>query len=114
MTGGIVFTNMSAGEFHACGTNAAGQGFCWGYNDYGQLGDASNVDKYAPSLISGGQVWTVLDAGDDHTCGVSAGVPWCWGSGSKGRLGDGSSLVSLIPVRVRVPPPPAPSPAGRR
>lgn len=103
MAGGISFNSMSAGWYHACGKNAAGNGFCWGYNDYGQLGDASDVDKLAPTPISGGKSWSVIGAGRNHTCGVSGAVPWCWGQGSPGRLGDGSLLDSLIPVQVRVP-----------
>lgn len=103
MAGGISFNSMSAGWYHACGKNAAGNGFCWGYNDYGQVGDASDVDKLTPTAISGGQLWSVIGAGRNHTCGVSGGVPWCWGQGSPGRLGDGSLLNSLIPVQVRVP-----------
>jgi alpha-tubulin suppressor-like RCC1 family protein len=41
VAGGIVFRTLSAGNGHSCGTTAAGEAYCWGRNDGGQLGDGS-------------------------------------------------------------------------
>ena len=47
VAGGIVFTTISAGNSHSCGTTAGGRAYCWGLNDSGQLGDGS-VRSTAP------------------------------------------------------------------
>ena len=39
VTGGIVFSRLYAGKYHTCGLTAAGAAYCWGRNDYGQLGE---------------------------------------------------------------------------
>jgi alpha-tubulin suppressor-like RCC1 family protein len=99
----IRFTSISAGERHTCAVAANGDGYCWGQNETGQLGaDLRSEYELAPVLVAGGLNFRVIDAGADHTCGLTAdGVAYCWGGGSTGELGTGASGVSShLPVPV--------------
>jgi alpha-tubulin suppressor-like RCC1 family protein len=50
VTGGLLFTSISAGRMHACGF-AGGVAYCWGSNAAGQLGDGTTSDQPAPVLV---------------------------------------------------------------
>jgi alpha-tubulin suppressor-like RCC1 family protein len=45
------FRTVVAGYFRACGLTAEGMAYCWGQNDYGQLGDGSTLDRAEPVLV---------------------------------------------------------------
>lgn len=99
---------VAAGEGHTCATSFSGnyEEWCWGDNQYGQLGDGTNVDKTSPVMVSGvlargAQHDGTLAAGANSTCVVSgtSGSPvLCWGRNNKGQLSDGTSTDSNIPV----------------
>jgi alpha-tubulin suppressor-like RCC1 family protein len=84
---------IAAGGSHTCALDATGGLKCWGYNAYGQIGDASVVNKAAPVPVSGlASGVTAIAGGVFHTCAVTtAGVPMCWGNNQSGQLGDGTS-----------------------
>ncbi|MDP7003393.1 MAG: hypothetical protein QGG21_00005, partial [Candidatus Thalassarchaeaceae archaeon] len=99
---------ISAGTQHTCAVLDDGSVACWGYNNYGQLGDGSSSD----SLVSlpSGSLATSVSAGHQHTCAVlDNGSVYCWGENMEGQLGDGSSyevdgtISSSTPVNVALP-----------
>ncbi|MFV1987866.1 MAG: hypothetical protein ACC682_11340, partial [Gemmatimonadota bacterium] len=45
-------------------------------------------------------VFTVLEAGGGHTCGINQRGTFCWGKGDAGQVGDGSSTDRNAPTRV--------------
>ncbi len=50
------WSQMSAGETHTCAVRDNGgrhQLFCWGRNQYGQLGDGSDESRFAPIEVTG-------------------------------------------------------------
>jgi alpha-tubulin suppressor-like RCC1 family protein len=54
VAGSLSFVAISAGlGGHACGVATNGQGWCWGDNLRGQLGDGSLVTKMAPAPVLG-------------------------------------------------------------
>jgi alpha-tubulin suppressor-like RCC1 family protein len=55
-----------------------------------------------PSRLPGGQFWTRVSAGHDHSCGLTNdGEVWCWGDNVTGHLGSGGTFAkSFQPVRV--------------
>jgi len=51
--GGITFVQITSGSAHACGIAATGKTYCWGANEYGQLGDGTNINRSQPTLVAG-------------------------------------------------------------
>ena len=91
---------VSAGYHHACALNTAGAVQCWGKNDWGQLGDGTQVDRLLPTPVVGLSSGVVaLTSGQQHTCALtSAGGVKCWGYNGTGTLGDGATTVRFTPV----------------
>ena len=103
----ITFTSISVGGNHTCGVGSDGNGYCWGYNGYGQLGNDSTSESKTPVLVSQGArpsgdiTFNSICAGDKHTCGLgSNGNVYCWGNNFAGQLGNGSTIESRVPVLV--------------
>ena len=93
---------ITAGEEHTCVIKLDGIVFCWGKNEFGQLGNGSAVDSLDdPNEVSGGITFQLVSAGGSHTCGVTTeGKAYCWGKGASGQLGDGLEAPQTIPVLV--------------
>ncbi|MFM7582065.1 MAG: hypothetical protein ACKO9F_04980, partial [Caldilinea sp.] len=91
-------TQISAGISHFCAISA-GNLFCWGRNDFGQVGNNTTLDQNRPVQVLTGGVTSVAGGGT-HTCAVQAGALWCWGLNDSGQLGRGSNTNSSIPVNV--------------
>jgi alpha-tubulin suppressor-like RCC1 family protein len=83
------------------GQQAVGPVYCWGRNDFGQLGDGTTIDRSTPVLAANGAEFSELAVGGSHTCGIAGGAVYCWGSNSDGQLGGGSFGGSAsTPVRA--------------
>jgi alpha-tubulin suppressor-like RCC1 family protein len=83
---GRTFSVLSNGGFHACALSND-TGFCWGSNQWGQLGTGSMA--FQPAPVMGQQPFVALSAGADHTCALTAvGAAWCWGLNNLGQLGS--------------------------
>lgn len=90
----------TAKSSHICAISN-GQARCWGWNGTGQLGDGTVSQATRPIEVLGGQSFSAMSAGSDHTCGVStSGVAFCWGLNNDGRLGDSTLTRSTVPRRV--------------
>ena len=103
VAGGLVFNSLTAGTWHTCGLTAAGTAYCWGANWSGQLGNPTNsgvsdVANPTPLPVDGGLTFSRLDAGADHTCGITTqGAMYCWGSNSLGQLTTSANLNTGLP-----------------
>jgi alpha-tubulin suppressor-like RCC1 family protein len=100
---GVSFTAVSAGGAHACALATTGDLYCWGYNNFGQLGNNSTTNSATPWLVSGIS-FTAVSAGSLHTCGISSAptmnTAYCWGANYQGQLGNGTTTSSATPVLV--------------
>jgi alpha-tubulin suppressor-like RCC1 family protein len=95
--------SVAAGDAHTCMLSTAGDVYCWGDNEFGQLGDGTGVDSLVPVAVSGLTDDVVaLSASKDHTCALSAqGGVSCWGYGTDGQLGDNTTAHRSTPVTPR-------------
>ena len=103
-SGSSDWKTVSAGDSHTCGIRTTGRLYCWGNDDFGQVGDGgANIDRSIPVEVAGGATdWTAVDAGDFHTCARRAtGRLYCWGGDAAGQLGTGAgSGDQTTPVEV--------------
>jgi alpha-tubulin suppressor-like RCC1 family protein len=94
---------IAAGAYHACAVTSAGAVSCWGWNEQGQLGNGSTIDRHVPVPVIGltGGVVSV-SANYNHGCALmSSGAIKCWGRNSEGQLGDGTTEERHTPVDVQ-------------
>jgi alpha-tubulin suppressor-like RCC1 family protein len=83
----LVFAKVAAGGKHACAATAAGEVYCWGANDAGELGDGTHAPHAAP-IRAGAFEAADLALGDRHSCALTAaGDVFCWGGSEVGQLG---------------------------
>ena len=88
--GGIAFKSVSTGDYFTCGVSTAGDGYCWGYGYYGQLGNGAFNNSTSPVLVSGGLSFADIRSGG-YSCGLTTGGKlYCWGGG-----------YGAVPVPVR-------------
>jgi alpha-tubulin suppressor-like RCC1 family protein len=98
---GLRFAAISAGGGHTCAVTGSGELWCWGRNDFGQVGDGSQVNRSLPVLIPSSSDFAAVTAGQDHTCARTAqGTGYCWGRNDNGQLGEGTQTDRPQPVPV--------------
>jgi alpha-tubulin suppressor-like RCC1 family protein len=99
----LKFTAVTANGAHTCASTSSGAAYCWGNNDFGQLGNGTLDRRLSPVAVQGGLLFTSISAGGGSTCGVSGGKAYCWGLNDWGQIGDGTRNNRLFPTPVRRP-----------
>lgn len=100
---GIVLVDLGLGMSHSCAIDDSGLGWCWGYNDQGQLGGGISGSRDIPDVVEAppGTTFLSISGGFQHTCAVdTTDVAWCWGNNSSGQIGDGTTTPRSTPVEV--------------
>lgn len=120
---GSTANSIDAGGDFTCGIITLGQSFCWGLNDLGQIGAATDSvcfpgiestsgagDTVAtaalkctlyPRRVSSSAEFLTISAGDSSACGIErTGRALCWGFNSQGQLGNGSTASRTSPAIV--------------
>jgi alpha-tubulin suppressor-like RCC1 family protein len=111
--GGMRFATISSAWFHSCGIDLEGRAWCWGDNQYRQLGVSapgqscdreSSTCHFTPVAVETELRFQAISAGVTHTCALTAaGAAYCWGGGysdGRGILGTGARTQSAQPVAV--------------
>lgn len=95
---------VGMGHHHVCAVTVAGELFCWGRNQSGQLGlgdSAVGSDQAGAARVGTDSNWALVEGGDTHTCAIdAAGAVSCWGDNSRGALGDGTSMNRTTPTPI--------------
>lgn len=92
---------VAAGYHHAIGIKTDGTLWAWGRNDYGQLGDGTNIHKTVATQIGTDTDWKLIAAGNNHSLAIkNNGTLWAWGRNNFGQLGDGSIVDKNAPFLV--------------
>jgi alpha-tubulin suppressor-like RCC1 family protein len=94
--------NISSGGNFVCANDFLDNFYCWGMDDYGQIGDGTPLEnRNFPTLLSNSE-FTQFSSGINHICSVNNDMSmWCWGKGNDGQVGDGSSIDRNSPVSIR-------------
>jgi alpha-tubulin suppressor-like RCC1 family protein len=108
----LQFEAISAGAHHTCALVTGGKAYCWGANDFGQLGrpsvgdanpggDVFKIIYPTPTPIASELTFVAITTGEAHSCGLTAtGAAYCWGFNGEGALGSSSSQDSWRPLPV--------------
>jgi alpha-tubulin suppressor-like RCC1 family protein len=71
---------VSAGTRHTCGVAVAGQAYCWGENESGELGNGSTLPSLVPVRVAGGHSFRQISTGFALTCAITTDNRlYCWG-----------------------------------
>jgi alpha-tubulin suppressor-like RCC1 family protein len=106
------FVAVSAGLEHTCALTADGFAYCWGSNEFGQLGvplDTSRCQRddrlidcqRQPRAVTGSLRFQRISAGARHTCALALDSRiYCWGDNLRGALGDPTVRQSFVPGTI--------------
>lgn len=97
---------LAAGQFHACAVSEAGEVWCWGANDCGQLGTgvAGGAANPQPTRVPGLSGIAAVAVHDALSCATSTdGALRCWGAViNAGGACQQQQLVPTAPVGLPV------------
>jgi alpha-tubulin suppressor-like RCC1 family protein len=80
VTGITTAKSIAAGLWHSCALLEEDVIMCWGYNEYGQLGDGTTTIREQPVEVLGVENPRSIALGFDHSCAVlTDGKIMCWG-----------------------------------
>jgi alpha-tubulin suppressor-like RCC1 family protein len=107
----VQFSTLSAGQTHTCAIATNNQTYCWGADDFGQVGRpaltfgsftlVAQVHYPTPTRLVNAPALGSVSAGGFHSCGITTtGAAYCWGYGAGGALGSGKFEDSWSPVPV--------------
>ena len=107
-------TQVSAGGYHTCALHEDGTISCWGFNDYGQLGNGKErLEKTGyyynfyvevlPVKTVGIDDATAVSAGLEHTCALhSDGTVSCWGNHRFAQLDDNNPDARTQTAQIKI------------
>ncbi|WP_066951203.1 RCC1 domain-containing protein [Streptomyces lushanensis] len=94
------------GTASAVRAGAAGSGFGWGFNGYGQVGDGTSANRAVPvpTALPAGVTATAVSVGVEHALAIgSNGAAYSWGQNDYGQLGTGTQAARTAPGLVALP-----------
>jgi alpha-tubulin suppressor-like RCC1 family protein len=96
-------TSVSGNIYFTCAVQL-GSAKCWGYNFYGQLGNATTTDQHVPRQVVGltSGVTRISTQWYSACARLSTGGVRCWGYGGNGELGNDSARDSSAPSSVHL------------
>ncbi len=101
--------SIFAGDNHSCAitfSSSTYKLYCWGLNNYGQLGNGTKTDSNIPvevdsKLAASNEYFVSASLSNHHTCAKRYnGKVYCWGRNSYGQLGDNTTAEKLTPTEI--------------
>ncbi|MCK7593616.1 hypothetical protein [Pseudomarimonas salicorniae] len=96
-------TALTVSSFGGCAL-VAGEGWCWGWNLHGPVGDGtSRIRHRAARILLPGVTLVQIAQTQLHTCARSdSNALYCWGWNISGQVGNGEKSFSTEPERVLI------------
>ena len=69
--GGLNFSSITVGYSHVCGITVNRSVYCWGYSNYGQIGNGTITQANFPTFIPGLENTTSISTGSYFTCEIN-------------------------------------------
>lgn len=112
ISGGLRIHALDAGGNTTCGIASDSAVYCWGSNEFGQLGDPDasgacdlgSACRAAPlRVVLNDDPVLSISVGPAHACAVTVrGALFCWGNSRDGRLGNAAATNTGIVAPTRV------------
>ena len=93
---------IASGGISSCVIASDDKAYCWGSNNFGQLGNGNLKNSSTPTPVSttgvlAGKTIKQITAGNSYFCVIASDdKAYCWGGGTRGALGNGSTLSIVI------------------
>ncbi|MFO0553528.1 MAG: hypothetical protein U0271_34415 [Polyangiaceae bacterium] len=86
-----------------CAWTTWGEVYCWGYNEFGMLGDGMTTDQHRPVRVQLPDKAIQVDSGGYYSCALLVtGEVWCWGSRARGSIpNELESGAATKPIKIR-------------
>eukprot|EP00892_Ulva_mutabilis_P004771 jgi/Ulvmu1/2666/UM014_0122.1 len=97
--------SIAAGGNHSVALSAKRRVYCWGSNQWGQLGVGNTIDASMPIVLEGSHSWRIthVTAGSRHTLLQSAtGTVYGCGCTEFGQLGKATEPMLTVPRAIPV------------
>ena len=99
--GPATVSSVSAGNGTTCAVDNAGNGYCWGDNTLGEVGnDGVGTPILTPTLLP--NTWTSISTGVNSVCGIASNADYCWGYNNYGQIGIGTMGNTIVTVPTAV------------
>ena len=107
-------TDVALGALHSVALSEDGTVYTWGYNNHGQLGDNTDIERTTPKKVLKGAYSGTSYLGDDSNNKIIAvalgefhsialaedGTVYTWGQNTNGQLGDNTNIKRHTPIKV--------------
>ncbi len=92
----VKFLSFDVSYWHTCGIDTEGDLWCWGRNNYWELGVGdTEYRKYPEKVTYVAEKWVKVSAGWYGTCGITeSGKLYCWGYNTSQRFVTYGTLVT--------------------
>jgi alpha-tubulin suppressor-like RCC1 family protein len=102
----LYWKEAKCGAHHTIALKSDGTIWSWGYNQNGELGDGTNIDRLSAVQETTKSIeWRTLDAGGWFNLAIKQdNTLWAWGHNDMAQFGDGSDIFthssSTTPIKV--------------
>ncbi len=113
---GLRFASISVGNGFVCAISIDRRVWCWGNNEFGQLGRTRVPFDRGPKRVESDLHFERISAGGLHACALTVdGSAWCWGGNESMQTGSAGSETCLYRgVSLKCQSKPTAVPGGHR